>query len=221
MELSDNLLQNLANLTQQLKQSQGPPTNNVDITGLYEENDSHNLTVQSNVPGLTNKLENIENRFITNNKPISNNNLEADISTINETNRILSLEPQKDTHSEFKIDVKELSQIEKLISEYTEIISKLKKKKTMLRQKTLEHMVKHKIDTAKVTKKESFSVVTSKRKVNPTTKTRLPHKIRDFFIKEQKMNDNDAEELAKRIVKWIHEHAEYNTMKSLRHSKKK
>ena len=158
---------------------------------------------------------------ITNNKPVTNNNLEADLSTINETNRILSLEPQKDTHSEFKVDVKELSQIEKLISEYTEIISKLKKKKTMLRQKTLEHMVKHKIDTAKVTKKESFSVVTSKRKVNPTTKTRLPHKIRDFFIKEQKMNDNDAEELAKRIVKWIHEHAEYNTMKSLRHSKKK
>ena len=219
MELSNDLLQNLANLTQQLKQNQGSPTNNVDITGIYEENllpnPNNQISVQSNVPGLTNKLENIENRFVR------SNDLEANRSTINETNRILSLNPQNDDHSEFKIDVKELSKIETLISEYTEIISKLKKKKTELRQKTLEHMVKHKIDTAKVTKKESFSVVTSKRKVNPTTKTRLPHKIRDFFIKEEKMDDHKAEQLAKKIVKWIHDNAEYNTMKSLRHSKKK
>lgn len=220
--IPDDLLNNIAELTKHLKVYTNPsaPTNNIDISDLLpkpivapprndfvEKQDSYNsfgnLQVSSNVPGLEKRL------------------LGATPDIKCETERVLNIKPQNDDHSEFKVDVKELSNIEDLISEYMEIISKLKKKKQELRQKTLNHMVHHKIDTAKVSKKESYSVVTTKKKINPTTKVRLPNKIRDYFIKEENMDDSKAEELAKKIVKWVHANAEYQSAKVLRHKKLK
>lgn len=220
--IPDDLLSNIANITKQLnnyRNNNGTPTNNIDITGINDKvsfpepitapprpdmnSSMGSMTVSSNIPGLEKRL------------------LGANLDTINETNRVLAIEKPKDEHSEFKVDVKELSNIEELINEYQGIISKLKTKKAELRQRTLNHMVHHKIDTAKVSTKESFSVVNTKKKINPTTKIRLPHKIRDFFIREEKMDDKKAEELSKRIVKWVHDNAEYQSAKVLRHKKNK
>lgn len=245
--LPSDLLNNLASLTEQLKsyQNRGPPeVSSIDLAGIDDdyfsppeqvsrllpapikapsrdmnplvvqynqnvqpkkESSGFGMNIESNVPGLEDRLLGSM----------------ASVDTVRETSRLLSLKKPQDDHTEFKLDVKELSKIDQLIDEYTQIISKLKKKKTELRQKTLKHMVRHKIDTAKISKKESYSVVTSKRKINPTTKVRLPQKIRDFFIKEEKMDDHKAEALASRIVKWIHENAEYQLSKILRHQKPK
>lgn len=173
-----------------LTQRLGQNTQNVDISGLDSD-------------------EFLENRF--------GMKVETNIKKIqNETNRILAIDGN---HENFKLDVKELSRIEELISEYSSMISELKKKKNELRQKALTHMVQHKIDTAKVGQKESFSVVTTKKKINPTTKVRLPSKIRDYFVSIEKWETDRAEEISKKIVKWIHENAEYQTAKVLRHQK--
>lgn len=209
--LPDDLLHNLALLTQKLNQG-GVTTNNVDITGLDDEDYSNRFasTTSGTIGGM--KVESnldlsLDRRL---SKKIRPDNIQS------ETNRILAIDGN---HENFKLDVKELSRIEELISEYSTLITDLKKKKNELRQKTLTHMVQHKIDTAKVGKKESFTVVTTKKKVNPTTKVRLPNKIRDYFVSIEKWDTTRAEEMSKSIVKWIHENAEYQTAKVLRHQK--
>jgi hypothetical protein len=223
--LSDDLLQNLSELTKHISTYKSSVlTSNIDLEGTsdifpkclvapprigynsvsqpVQTSGFGGMSISSNVPGLEQRL------------------LGASASMALETKRVLALDQDVD-HSAFKVDVKELSSIETLISEYTVIISDLKKKKTELRQKTLKHMVSHKMDVANISKKESFSVVTTKKKINPTTKVRLPHKIRDYFIKEEKMGDKEAEELSAKIVKWVHANAEYQLAKVLRHKKAK
>lgn len=196
----NDILDNLAELSRHL-QNFNTPTQNVDISDILDYDDSG---IENNRFGLEVAPEN-------NRGGIENRLLEATPEMTQETDRLLS----------FKTDVKELSKIENMIDEYTKIINNLKKKKSELRQKTLSHMVSNNIDTAKINNSESFSVVVTKKKINPTTKVRLPFKIREFFIREEKMNDMEAERLAKRIVKWIHDNAEFQSAKVLRHKKRK
>ena len=210
VSIPDDLIQNLAAFAQNMK-NYGPPTSNVDTsdipetTGVYYAPPAPKTPPKAPVsvsPGFG--LNTISNIGINN-------------STLEETTRLLAL--QKDPHNEFKVDVKELIKIEEMIEKYAEIIRKLKAKKEDLRVKTFKHMVHHKVDNVNVSTEESYNIVTTKKKINPMTKARLPSKIRDFFIKEEKMDESKAETLANRILTWINENAEYAVSKTLRHKK--
>tara|TARA_B110000211_G_C14019921_1_gene527169 strand:+ start:101 stop:772 length:672 start_codon:yes stop_codon:yes gene_type:complete len=219
VSISEDLLKNLTLFSQQLRGKSSSLTNNVDTSDIPEITDVPETQVNAYLPK--------QNNFVKTHAVSQDFNLQtvSNIESIQklgiETERLLSLKKNDDPHGEFKVDVKELTRIEETIAEYMEIVKKLKAKKEDLRQKTFNHMVKHKVDGVEVSKKESFNIVISKQKINPMTKARLPVKIRDFFVKEEKMETSLAERLANRILKWIDDNAEYTVTKSLRHKKNK
>ncbi len=136
-----------------------------------------------------------------------------------ETERLLNI--NHDPHGDFKVDVKELAKIEDLVKEYSGLIKKLREKKEHLKKKTIMHMVEHEIDVAQMSETDKYSLMTVKRKVNPTTKTRLPEKLKTYFIEEEKMVPSKAEKKAKVINDWIHKNAETKIDQSLRRYRKK
>lgn len=220
MNNSDDFMGNLAMLAQQLNsithgcgQMVNTPTlenysSGIDLSGIIDET----TQVVENVPHMK-IVTNTKGNLV---KPKLKNNITHDI--LRETDRLLALE--KDPHSEFKIDLKELAKIEEMIEEYNIIIKKLREKKNDLREKTIVHMVKHEVDGAKVDsvskpKSYTYNMVEVKKKVNPMTQKILPLKLRDFFVKEERMTQQEAEIKANRIIKWIKDNAEYVMKKVL------
>lgn len=219
ISLSEDLIKNLINLTSSFKNS--VPTSNVDISEIEPSEKIEERMVSSFSSKISDKSLDIPISSDFKLNTVSNiAKMTSAINTRMETDRLLSLKKPDDPHGEFKVDVKELARIEQLISEYSEIIRKLRAKKFELREKTLTHMVQHKVDGVKVSPKEAYSVVVSKKKVNPMTRYKLPISIKNFLIKEEKMDAVEAESLVTRMLKWINDNAEYVIVKSLRHSKK-
>lgn len=134
-----------------------------------------------------------------------------------------SEEEDPHVHEEFKKDVKELARIEDMITEYNTLIRELKKKKDQLRKKTITHMVQFQLDVAKMKTDGSdrFNLVKANSKISPTTKKRLPIKLSDYFQKEEKMNEKESMEKAKKIVDWIFKNADTTVRHSLRRYRKK
>lgn len=136
-----------------------------------------------------------------------------------ETERLLNI--NHDPHGDFKVNVKELAKIEDMVKEYSMLIKKLRDKKEDLKKKTIEHMLKHNIDVAQMSENDKYSLMMVKRKVNPTTKARLPEQLKLYFIQEEKMKVKEAEKRAKDINDWLHNNAEVMMDQSLRRYRKK
>lgn len=127
----------------------------------------------------------------------------------------------RDPHRGFKDDIKKLAEIEDMLKEYSELMKQLRKKKDSLKEKTIEHMVKYDIDVAQMSEKDKFSLIVVKRKVNPVTKAKLPEKIIEYFVEEEKLKREYAEKKAEKIIEWIYGKADYVMDKSLRRYRKK
>lgn len=123
-------------------------------------------------------------------------------------------------HENFKIDVKELAQLEDKLKEYAALIKKLKDKKEEIKKRTIEHMIKYNIDIAQMSENDKYSLMTVKRKVNPATKKKLPERISEYFITEDNMNETKAKKKSKEMVEWIYNTTEVTTDQSLRRYRK-
>lgn len=225
--LSNDFLGNLAKLTQSLHEIKADSNSAVDLTGIeaipdiipeaevveveesgverYFPKETKFGSVETNIPDpkFTATIE-IENKEEERKK---------------ETERLLNI--NHDPHGDFKVDVKELAKIEDLVKEYSVLIKKLREKKEHLKKKTITHMVEHEIDVAQMSETDKYSLMTVKRKVNPTTKTRLPENLKMYFIEEENMVPSKAEKKAIKINDWIHKNAETKIDQSLRRYRKK
>lgn len=192
--LSNDFLGNLAKLTQSLQEIKG---SSVDLSGIDGIPDGISEGIPEGIP----EAEVVED------------------DRKRETERLLNI--NHDPHGDFKVDVKELAKIEDMVKEYSMLIKKLRDKKEELKKKTIEHMIEHNIDVAQMSENDKYSLMMVKRKVNPTTKARLPEKLKVYFIQEEKMKVKEAEKKAKDINDWIHNNAEVMIDQSLRRYRKK
>lgn len=219
--LSNDFLGNLAQLTKSLQEIN--TSSSVDLTGIDD--------IPDNIPEAEVVEENPIARYFP--KQETNFGVKAVESNIPQFTKIIEqreeekketerkLDVNHDPHGEFKVDVKELSKIEDLVKEYSDLIKKLRVKKEELKKKTINHMITHGIDVAQMSDNDKYSLMTIKRTVNPTTKARLPEKIKLYYIQEEKMKPEKAEKKAKLLTDWIHKSAETKIDQSLRRYKKK
>ena len=239
--LSDDFMGNIAMLTQSLQQLNNAPIppeqSRIDLSGtegiptessiVYNAMDSLNQ-----IPTESSIAYNAMDSHVQNYMPKQVNFGEEEVKRLEkerqrETDRLLESKVQvvnkNDVHGEFKYDVKELAKIEDMVNEYNVLIRKLKKKKDELRQKTIDHMMEYKIDTAKMKPdgSDKFNLIQSQTVINPTTKARLPEKLYLYFKEEENMSSERAEEKSKKIFKWLYDTADKKTVHSLRRYKKK
>jgi hypothetical protein len=193
--LPDDFLGNLAELTKSLQNINVTNPSNIDLSGT---DDIPNMKIETNIKEMNKKSR---------------------IST--KIEKIIETKPVFDPHGDFKVDVKELAKIEDMVKEYSDLIKELKKKKDVLRQKTIDHMVKHEIDVARMNNDDRFNLINVKRTVSPSTKTRLPANLEKYFIEEENKSSKNAKEKAQKICKWLDSIAEVKTDKALRRYKGK
>jgi hypothetical protein len=197
MEVSDDFLANIVKLRESLQQQsvfKEPGESKVDLSGLDEDDNAFGSIVS---------------------RPACEaSNLEA------EHKRLMNLPDKKNVHGEFIVDVKELVKIDDMITKYNKLIKELKTKKENLRKKTIDHMVKHKLEEARMGQSGKYSLTQRNITINPTTKKRLPDKLKDYFMKEENLDEIKSAERAERIFKWLYDNAEKKIAYSLRRYKK-
>jgi len=116
----------------------------------------------------------------------------------------------------FKHRMKELSSIEDQIDKLNEQLTKLRSRKAELRDYASGFMVQQGIDTIKVSGKESFSMVMSKAKQNPLTKSRITESLQNFLVQNDSMPEAKARDKAEFMLKWMNDSAEISVTHSLR-----
>lgn len=118
--------------------------------------------------------------------------------------------------SSFKVRMKELSSVEDQIDKLNEQLAKLRARKAELRDYASDVMVQQGIDTIKVSGRESFSMVVSKARQNPLTKSRITESLQNFMVQNDAMPETKARERAEFMLKWMNDSAEISVTHSLR-----
>lgn len=249
--MSDNLIDSLASLTKNIQEFNYKNSNNVsavsssvDLTGIEDIPDPESFshievpnkyeedTVVYDKP-TTVTLNKYPNKSFNESVDIGdevnypeNVDYVIDEERRKETDEFVNMHVptnKEDPHNEFRVDIKELARIEDLITEYNNLIKKLRTKKMQLRKKTIQHMERHDIGIAKMKPdgSDKFNLVKVKNKVNPMTKKRLPDRIKDYFVTVDKLNQYEAKKKADSIIQWLNENTEYTVTTGLRRYKRR
>lgn len=165
---------------------------------------------------LTKSLKSMNTAFDSSSKGGSKIDMTDVDESVEEAIKLGNIDP----HSDFKSFVRELADVEDMISKYNGLIKQLKEKKDELKTNTINHMVKYNFEVAKITNDDKFSLVSVKRTVNPMSKARLQDKLIEYFMVEEKMDEEKAASMSKNIYDWLHKTAETKMDHMLRRYKK-
>lgn len=224
MDFSENLLDNIRKLTENLSylnENGSEQVSKLDLSGLQIDEENYSATYDDN----TQKEEQFPQIIVPpknyDHVPVDQNGILSGLKEHAAKAKHIEKQPvdSSDVHAVFKAEIKELAEIDDLIKEYTGIIQKLKQRKDILKQNSMKHMVTHKIDVAKMNNNESFTLTTTKTKVNPITKSSLNSKLEEYFVQEESLNAAIAREKADKILKWIYDKAVVKVSKVLRRKK--
>ena len=124
-----------------------------------------------------------------------------------------------DPHGEFKIEIKEWDSISNQIKEVEAHLKVLKGRKKELQKKNIEHMKTHKLDVCNMPNGK-ISLKTTRTKI-PVKKKSIPEKITDFFMQDEKLEEEPASDKAERLYKHVYETNEFRINYRLTRSRPK
>jgi hypothetical protein len=225
----EDFIQNMSKIANMLSSISG----DVDLTGIDsdEENDNNDDFIDQFMPPKQSTNNNFQefggmkfNSLTTN---IKGNIPGVDIiskemSKKRKTDQVITNKESAQAssiHEGFKNNLIKIKEIDDEINKLSTRLSELRSMKAELQKTAIVHMAHHELDVAELPTKDKYSMVKSKSKVNQLTRAKIPIKLRDFLVKEEKMTIHDAERIANQFIKWINDNPEFINKVGMRRTK--